>query len=175
MQKLAIVIVNWNVRELLRACLKAVYADLAASEMEAQVWVVDNASQDGSPKMVQINFPQVHLMVSQKNLGFAGGNNLALREMGDLIPPRYVWLLNPDTEVHPGTARTLMDFMNDHPLAGVAGARLFYGDGRFQHSAFGFPGLWANRSNWCLSSATTTPFTTCRRASAGGCMAACAS
>lgn len=142
MQKLAILIVNWNVRELLRACLTSVYADLGASGLEAEVWVVDNASQDGSLEMLQTHFPQVRLVASQKNLGFAGGNNLALRLMGEAAPPRYVWLLNPDTEVRPGTAQTLLDFMNQHPLAGVAGARLFYGDGRFQHGAFGFPGLW---------------------------------
>ena len=142
MRKLAIIIVSWNVRDMLRACLTSVYADLAASGLEAQIWVVDNASRDGSPGMVRVSFPWVRLLSSQENLGFAGGNNLALNEMSDLGPPRYVWLLNPDTEVRPGTARTLVDFMDEHPQVGVAGARLFYGDGRFQHSAFGFPGLW---------------------------------
>jgi hypothetical protein len=106
------------------------------------VWVVDNASQDGSPKMVRKDFPEAHLIVSKKNLGFAGGNNLALRQIDALHPPRYILLLNPDTEVRPGALCALVDFLESNPQVGVAGARLFFGDGRFQHSAFGFPGLW---------------------------------
>jgi GT2 family glycosyltransferase len=126
----------------LRACLNSVYADLAASGIEAQVWVVDNASQDDSQSMLRSDFTQVHLIASEKNLGFGGGNNLGLSLMSELGPPRYVWLLNPDTELRPGATRTLLDFMNRNTLVGLAGASLFYGDGSFQHSSFGFPGLW---------------------------------
>jgi N-acetylglucosaminyl-diphospho-decaprenol L-rhamnosyltransferase len=142
MHDLAILIVNWNVRDLLSACLASVYADLARSGLQARVWVVDNASQDDSPKMVRAHFPEAHLIVSKKNLGFAGGNNLALRRIDTLYPPRYVLLLNPDTEVRPGALRALVHFLEDNLQVGVAGARLFFGDGGFQHSAFGFPGLW---------------------------------
>jgi GT2 family glycosyltransferase len=142
MHDLAVVIVSWNVREMLRACLTSVFADLVTSELEGEVWVVDNTSQDGSPEMVRTDFPQVRLVVNQQNLGFARANNVALRQLGESEPPSYVWLLNPDTEVQPGAVRRLTDFMDSHPRVGVAGARLFYGDGRFQHGAFGFPGLW---------------------------------
>jgi len=141
MPDLAVLIVNWNVRDLLRTCLSSVYADLANSKLDAEVWVVDNASQDGSPAMLRADFPQVHLIVSPSNLGFAGGNNLALHQIETAAPPRYVWLLNPDTEVQLGAARALVNFMESHPEVGVTGARLHYGDGSFQHSAFGFPGL----------------------------------
>jgi hypothetical protein len=107
--------------------------------------------------MVRHDFPQVQLIASDKNLGFAGGNNAALRAIGfddksssplrrggrgEVPLPEAVLLLNPDTEVHPGALRALFDFIKDHPQAGVAGARLVYGDGSFQHSVFGFPGLW---------------------------------
>jgi N-acetylglucosaminyl-diphospho-decaprenol L-rhamnosyltransferase len=142
MRDLVVLIVNWNVRDLLRACLNSVLADLATSGLEAEVWTVDNASHDGSPEMLRAEFSQVCLLASQENLGFAGGNNLALRQLDATDPPRYTLLLNPDTIVRPGALRTLVDFMEDHPGVGVAGARLFYGDGSFQHSAFGFPGLW---------------------------------
>jgi N-acetylglucosaminyl-diphospho-decaprenol L-rhamnosyltransferase len=142
MRDLVVLIVNWNVRNLLRACLNSVLADLATSGLEAEVWTVDNASHDGSPEMLRAEFSQVCLLASQENLGFAGGNNLALRQLDATDPPRYTLLLNPDTIVRPGALRTLVDFMEDHPGVGVAGARLFYGDGSFQHSAFGFPGLW---------------------------------
>ncbi|MCK4472571.1 MAG: glycosyltransferase, partial [Anaerolineae bacterium] len=79
MPHLAVVIVSWNVRDLLVACLRSIFADLDRSGLTAQVWVVDNASADGTPEMVAEEFPSVHLVVSQENLGFAAGNNLALR------------------------------------------------------------------------------------------------
>jgi len=142
MRDLVVLIVNWNVRELLRTCLNSVLIDLASSGLEAKVWTVDNASSDGSPEMLRTDFPQVRLVASQENLGFAGGNNLALRQIDATDPPRHTLLLNPDTEIRPGTLRTLFDFMENHPQVGVAGARLYYGDKSFQHSAFGFPGLW---------------------------------
>ena len=80
---LAIIVVSYNVRELLRACLDATFASLArAPEIDATVWVVDNASADGSARMVAAEFPQARLVASRENLGFAGGNNLVLRELG---------------------------------------------------------------------------------------------
>jgi len=148
---LAIVVVSWNVKELLANCLTSVFESLVASELDAQVWVVDNASHDGSPEMVRQQFPQVRLIASDRNLGFAAGNNRALRAIGFQpanLPthqptnlPRYILLLNPDTEVHGDALATMMRFMDETPTAGVCGARLLYADGGFQHSAFGFPGL----------------------------------
>lgn len=150
----AIIIVNWNVGDVLAACLRSVEADLAASQLKGQIWVVDNASNDGSVAILRRDFPQVQLIASEKNLGFAGGNNAALRAIGfDPSPnsfperggehlPEAVLLLNPDTEVQPGALLALFDFLKSNPQAGIAGARLVYGDGSFQHSAFAFPGLW---------------------------------
>ena len=155
MTDLAIVIVNWNVRDMLAACLHSVQSDLAHSRLSAQIWVVDNASTDGSVEMLRRDFPNIHLIASTENLGFAAGNNAALREMGFADPqsgsnadpektrlPGAVLLLNPDTEVHHGALQALVDFFENNPTAGIAGARLVYGDGTFQHSAFDFPGLW---------------------------------
>jgi GT2 family glycosyltransferase len=146
---LAIVIVNWNVREMLAGCLRSVRADLTTSGLTAEIRVVDNASTDGSVEMLRRDFPDIELIASDKNLGFAAGNNAALRAMSFDTPPAEaarlpaaVLLLNPDTEIHPGALRTLTDFFDNTPEAGVAGARLLYGDGSFQHSAFDFPGLW---------------------------------
>jgi N-acetylglucosaminyl-diphospho-decaprenol L-rhamnosyltransferase len=80
---LAIIVVSYNVRELTRACLDATLASLAcAPGVGATVWVVDNASVDGSAEMVAANFPLVRLVASRENLGFAGGNNLVLRKLG---------------------------------------------------------------------------------------------
>lgn len=147
---LAVIIVSWNVRDLLAACLGSVLADLDASGLAGQVWVVDNGSSDGTVELLRREFPQVRLLASDTNLGFAGGNNAALRAMGftgrPLAPavpslPEIVLLLNPDTLVHPGALATLTAFMQSEPGAGIAGARLVYGDGSFQHSGFAFPGL----------------------------------
>jgi N-acetylglucosaminyl-diphospho-decaprenol L-rhamnosyltransferase len=142
MPDLAILIVSWNVRDLLRGCLSAMYAELDAQRLDAEVWVVDNASHDGSPEMVRAEFPKARLVESPHNLGFAGGNNLGLQQMAAAAPPPYVLLLNPDTEVRPGALAALLGFMDRHPRVGIAGAQLLYGDGSFQHGAFSFPGLW---------------------------------
>ncbi len=74
---LDIIIVNWNVRDLLADCLRSVEADVARSGLAAEIWVVDNASHDGSVEMLRRDFPQVRLIASEQNLGFAGGNNAA--------------------------------------------------------------------------------------------------
>ena len=110
--------------------------------------MVDNASSDGTAAEIGAQFPQARLIASPDNLGFAGGNNLALRRIGfggdgpveDL--PRAVFLLNPDTLVERGALRTLYDALFAAPDVGLVGARLAYGDGSFQHSAFRFPGVW---------------------------------
>lgn len=144
MPTLAVVIVSWNVRGLLVACLRSLFADLDRSRLEAEVWVVDNGSTDGTPQIVAETFPAVRLIVNDENLGFVAANNLALREISNShahAPPNCVWLLNPDTEVLPGATAALVAALETHPRAGVAGARLLYPDGSLQHSAFRFPGL----------------------------------
>jgi N-acetylglucosaminyl-diphospho-decaprenol L-rhamnosyltransferase len=99
MSRLAVVIVSWNVRGLLTACLRSLLADLASTELATEVWVVDNDSSDGTPQMVAEAFPDVHLIASRENLGFVRGNNRALNEILDREAPPvdYFWLLNPDT------------------------------------------------------------------------------
>jgi N-acetylglucosaminyl-diphospho-decaprenol L-rhamnosyltransferase len=145
---LAVIVVSYNVRELLAACLKSLYADLGTSALDATVWVVDNASADSSAEMVRRDFPDVRLIISSTNVGFAAGNNLALRAIGLDQPelpasvPRHILLLNPDTEVLPGALTTLTRFLDEMPEAGACGPALLYPNGRFQHSAFAFPTLW---------------------------------
>lgn len=153
MSKLAVVIVSYNVRDLLARCLESVYAGLGrAPDLAAQVWVVENASADGSAEMVRQRFPQARLLVSERNLGFAGGSNLALRalglderlepaEGGSAALPEFVLLLNPDTEVQGNALGEMVRFLEGAPRAGAAVPRLEYGDGRFQHSAFRLPSL----------------------------------
>ncbi len=138
---LTVIIVSWNVRDLLAACLRSLQADLARADLSADIWVVDNGSTDGTPEAVARDFPAVRLLARRDNPGFAAANNQALRAALETAPPRYFWLLNPDTEVLPGAAAALLAAMESCSHAGVAGAKLLYPDGSLQHSAFRFPGL----------------------------------
>jgi N-acetylglucosaminyl-diphospho-decaprenol L-rhamnosyltransferase len=161
---IAVIIVSWNVRDLLVRCLDSVYTALDVAGLRGEVWVVDNASSDDSAEAVRERSMATHVIASPANLGFAGGNNLALSVLGFdkvAVPviaeglragpahlararkpsPRYVLLLNPDTVVRPNALDTMMQFMDRTGQAGVCGARLVYADGSFQHSAYRFPSL----------------------------------
>ena len=120
---LVIVIVSWNGRMDLERCLASL-ADSPPSIAHSIV-VVDNASEDGSPEMVAARFPGVRLIRSDENLGFARGNNLALREAeGDLL-----LLLNPDTVVPAGAIDRLVARLMAHPDAAAGGPRIVDGEG----------------------------------------------
>lgn len=145
---LAVIIVTWNVRDLALNALRTLYDDLATSQLDAAVWVVDNQSSDGTAAAIRQQYPQTNVIDAGANLGFAAGNNVALRALGfhdQPTPaphtPRAVFLLNPDTLVHPGAVRVLYDALYGLPRAGLVGAQLAYEDGSFQHSAFRFPSL----------------------------------
>lgn len=140
---LAVIIVTWNTCDVIMDALDSLYADLERSGLDSAVYVVDSASTDGTPDLIAQGYPQVHLTASQDNLGFAGGNNHAMRQLGFPDDPqaRAVYLLNPDTVTQPGATRYLFDALFADAATGLVGARLAYGDGGFQHSAFGFPGL----------------------------------
>jgi N-acetylglucosaminyl-diphospho-decaprenol L-rhamnosyltransferase len=143
MTDLGIVTVSYNTRDLLRQCLESAEASLARSRLQADLVVVDNASTDGSAEMVRREFPQRRLLVNERNWGFAAATNQGLRALGFPSPgaPPYALLLNPDTIVRDEALGELVAFMERTPRAGVAGARLVYADGSFQHSAFHFPTL----------------------------------
>lgn len=142
---LSIIIVNWNTKKLLENCLQAVGDDLLnAADLETETFVVDNASTDGSAEMIRGRFPWVKLLENGQNIGFAGGNNLAFGQCSG----RYILLLNPDTEIRPGGLKTLIDFMETHPEAGAAGARLLNSDGSLQQSCYRSP--TPGRELWLL-------------------------
>lgn len=140
-------IVTWNVRELALQTLQSLYADLATTQLDAQVWVVDNASADNTVEAIRAQFPQTKVIASAENLGFVRGNNLALQQIGfgsvgnASEMPKAVYLLNPDTITQAGATQTLFDALMNTPQAGLVGAQLRYEDGSFQAGAFAFPGL----------------------------------
>ena len=108
------------------------------------MFVVDNASSDGSADMVATEYPQVRLIINPHNTGFAAANNLAIRQCSG----SYVLLLNPDTELLPGAIISLLDIMLRHPNVGVSGARLLNRNGSLQQSCYLFPTL--SREAWLL-------------------------
>jgi GT2 family glycosyltransferase len=131
---LSVIILSYNTRDLLEQSLRTVAE--AASGINAELFVVDNASRDGSADMVAEKFPGVRLIRNEKNLGFAAGNNVALR----LVTGRYVLLLNSDTIVRQDTLSCLMSFLEVHPEAGAAGCKILNPDGSLQLSCRrGFP------------------------------------
>lgn len=133
--RLSIVIVNWNTETLLRDCLASIAAN--PPEGACEVIVVDNASTDGSAAMVRDVFPEVRLLANGENVGFAGANNQGIEaSSGEMI-----LLLNADTVVRAGALETLLRFMENHPEAGAAGARLLNPDGSLQHSCSPLPTL----------------------------------
>jgi N-acetylglucosaminyl-diphospho-decaprenol L-rhamnosyltransferase len=145
--RLSIIIVNWNVRELLRRCLESIAAnaveqvpyatDNTQHAIRLEVIVVDNASDDGSAEMVRREFPWVHLVVNPVNLGFTGGNNRGLAGSRG----RYLLLLNPDAEIVGDALSQMSAYMEAHPAVGALGPKLLYPDGRVQPSRRRFPTL----------------------------------
>jgi len=133
MHDLAIVIVNYNTRDLLRVCLASIYQN--QGDLDYAVYVVDNCSADGSTEMVRREFPQVNGVTQcESNCGYPAANNIGFRTAGlgqssSGSEPRYVLMLNADTVLPPNALQQMVDFMDDHPQAGIAGPKLVRPDG----------------------------------------------
>lgn len=131
----SIVIVSFNTRDLLRECLTSLRRE--SEGISTEVFVVDNVSRDGSADMVEHEFPDVRLIRSEVNLGFAAANNRAF----PLATGRYVVLLNSDAFLHPNALQRAIAYMDAEPKIGLGGARLVGRDGSWQPSARLFPSL----------------------------------
>lgn len=140
MTDLSIIIVSYNTRDLLRACLQSVIKGLPLAQLKNgyEILVVDNASTDGSVTMIKAESPQVRLIENTSNVGFAAGNNQGIRQSCG----RSLLLLNPDTLILDNAIGELSHFLDTHPAVGLVSGKLLYPDGSFQHSAFTFPNLW---------------------------------
>jgi N-acetylglucosaminyl-diphospho-decaprenol L-rhamnosyltransferase len=135
MLDLSVIIVSWNTSDLLHNCLASLFTGGGIDGIAADVWVVDNASTDNSVAMVRAQFPQVKLIETGSNLGFAGANNKALTE----ATGRHVLLLNSDTIVSAGAFAKLVDILEKHPEVAVIGPMLRNSDGTLQASWARFP------------------------------------
>ncbi len=132
---LSVIVVNWNTLERLRACLRSL--DEHLSSVRHEVIVIDNASSDGSPEMVETEFPAVRLVRNEENVGFGRANNQAMR----LADGTWFLLLNSDTELLDESVAELFREVRETSDIGVAHCRLIFPDGRLQHSAYRFPSL----------------------------------
>ncbi len=131
--RLSIVIVNANTRDWLDQCLKSLFAQASIDGIE--VVVVDNASTDGSIEMIREKYPACELVLSEKNIGFGGGNNLGAQ---CCTGPRILFL-NPDTEVKTDSLADLITFMEANPQWGIVGGKIYDGDGELEHSSGEWP------------------------------------
>ena len=133
---LSVIIVNWNVRDLLQRALASVYTSWG-KQPGLEIIVVDNASHDDSVTMLRTTFPDVQVIANTENRGFTGGNNQGLAAAtGD-----FLLLLNPDTEIVENTLPRMVEYLRTHPDVGMIGPQLLNPDGSVQSSRRRFPTL----------------------------------
>ncbi len=131
--RVAVAVVSWNTRDLLERCLRSLQRDAEAGV--AEVCVVDNASDDGSPELVRERFPWVRLVASEENLGFGRAVNLVARE----TDAPWIGVANADIELGQNALGELLTAAARDPQAGAVAPRLILPDGTTQHSVFPFP------------------------------------
>jgi GT2 family glycosyltransferase len=147
--EISVVIVGWNAKHYLELCLDSLVKAPPRRNME--VLVVDNASSDGSAEMIEAKYPWVILIKSGENLGFAKGNNVAIRR----ATGRYIALVNPDVIVFPGCLDALADFLDKNPKVGNVGPRVLNPDMSMQSTCRRFPSLW---NNFCSATRLESTF-----------------
>lgn len=141
--KLSIIITSWNTKNLLRECLRSIYSFPPKESFE--VIVVDNNSVDGSAVMVTTEFPQIKLIRSVINTGYAGGNNLGFRNSSG----ECILLLGSDTEVHSGTVDTMLNYLEKNVSIGAVSCKILTPSGTIQRSCKRFPTVWNAIAMYC--------------------------
>ncbi len=133
----SVIIVNYNVRDFLQQSLLSIQKALKG--IRSEIFVVDNASDDGSVDVLRHRFPAIQLFRNTANLGFAKANNIALKKARG----KFLLLINPDTIVQEDTIRVMVEFLQNHPEVGLAGCKILNPDGSFQPACRrGFPTPW---------------------------------
>jgi N-acetylglucosaminyl-diphospho-decaprenol L-rhamnosyltransferase len=132
---LSLIIVSWNVRDYLAACLDSIRAHVG--DLQFEVIVVDSYSDDGTVEMVRTAYPWVRFLPQPFNVGFTRGNNIGLAAAHG----RYLMLLNPDTEIVDYALSQMVAYMDENPHVGVVGPRTLNSDGTIQSTRRRFPTL----------------------------------
>ncbi|MEZ6140488.1 MAG: glycosyltransferase family 2 protein [Zavarzinella sp.] len=157
--EVSIIVVNYKTARLVADLLQSIALQVL-SEANIHVIVVDNASPDNSWVELQSmqashKYPWVHLIQAPHNRGFSAGNNVGIRYAQQKFPNTHFFhLLNPDTLVHAGAIRELVQAFEQYPTVGIAGSRMENPDGSFQTGGFRFPGIFSEleeaiRFKWC--------------------------
>ena len=148
--ELTVILISYNTRDLTLSCLETLYANTSRTEFRTVVW--DNASSDGSTEAIASRFPQVEVIASLDNIGFAKANNLVAAQ----ATTDWLLLLNPDTEVHPGAVDNLLAFSKAHLDAGITGGRTVFPDGSLNIAS-----CWMKITPWsvfCMAVGLTAAF-----------------
>ncbi|MDP2248106.1 MAG: glycosyltransferase family 2 protein [Nitrosomonadales bacterium] len=132
----SIILVSYNTINMTKEALAYLYA--SEGNVKFEVFIIDNASRDGSAAVLREQYPHIHLIENNQNVGFGRANNQAL----PFISGRYVLLLNTDAFVDPSTLRKTFDYMEAHPAAGILGVKLLGRDKELQPSCRYFPTPW---------------------------------
>ena len=140
MKDIAIVIVNYKMKDLIDRCLETLFRDVEGDSLDIDIIVVDNHSEDGVEKMLKETYPTVRFVSQKNNPGFGTSQNVGLSS----LDARYYFALNPDTEFLPGqhTIRRLYEFMEAQPKIGMIGPKIVYPDGSLQYSCWRFPSFF---------------------------------
>lgn len=136
MTKLSIIVLNYNSGDYLINCLNSIKQ--VENEVAVKTIVIDNASSDGSIEKAKEKFPLFEYILNNKNLGFAAGNNIGLRQ----VETEYALLLNPDTQLEKGVVSFLLKFMDDNPVVGASSCKIVLPNGQVDltaHRAFPTP------------------------------------
>lgn len=144
MTDLIISIINYKTKNLTGDCIESLNEQKI--RIRHEIWLIDNASNDGSVEFFKKKFPQVKIIESDRNLGFAGGHNLSLKK----ISTKYVLILNSDTKVLDGTIDHMVNFMEQQKEVGISGCRILNFDGTLQPNAGDLP-LGAGLINWLFN------------------------
>ena len=135
----SILIVNYNVKDYLLQCLRSIYA--REDNLNVEIVVVDNASQDNSVEDLRPQFPDVKWLPLTENVGFGRGNNAGLEH----CTGRHILFLNPDTIIGQDTLAVMTSYLDEHPEVGLAGCKVLNPDGTFQLACRrGLPTPWAS-------------------------------
>src|SRR3989344_5860204 len=144
MVDLSISIINYKTKDLATKCLESILNK--KWKVDFKIWLIDNNSKDGSVENFKKNYPNVNLIESNKNLGFAGGHNLVLKK----TKSRYVLILNSDTEILDQTLDKMVSFMESHPEVGIASCKVLGFDGKLQPNGGDLP-LGAALISWLFN------------------------
>ena len=134
---ISIIIVNYNVKEFIKQAIISIKK--ACEKLEYEIFIVDNASTDGSQNLISDKFPEVHLITNSDNRGFAAANNQAIRKAAG----EYILLIKPDTIVQEDTFSVIIDFFKKNPQCGMVGCKILNPDGSLQLACRrSFPTPW---------------------------------